>query len=275
LHIVGKGYISQELIVVVFTDGLMRKPPFASPSLIILSRSWNFGRICSFPRYQGQVLNASGSWKTRSKSRESFVDCASRSFVDCASRSFVDCVSCFTKLKKDFWKYKKETLLKNYYFNVPQEAVPSSNDAAQTKPVDFVSRCITGIVTAASSCFSTVKRIWMIGHLPMSKPFLTVPIAEERVQSGSCSADRLSTNPRYDNKYHLEPRMILFPPPPTQSNPPGHDYQRPDESAWTAQSHDYNTWRPTRIGRFTSDDAQVVYNDLTSWRLKQGRFSIP
>jgi len=27
--------------------------------------------------------------------------------------------------------------------------------------------------------------------------------------------------------------------------------------------------------RFTSDDAQPVYNDLTAWRLNQGRFSIP
>ena len=50
-------------------------------------------------------------------------------------------------------------------------------------------------------------------------------------------------------------------PPPTQFDPAGHDYERPDESARTAQSHDYNTWQPTRIGRFTSDDAQPVYNE--------------
>jgi hypothetical protein len=83
-----------------------------------------------------------------------------------------------------------------------------------------------------------------------------------------CTVDRLFTNPRSEKSSHLKPRMILekeprvsppdFLPSPTQSDPAGHDCQRPDESARTAYSHDYNTWRPTRIGRFTSDDAQPV-----------------
>ena len=36
-----------------------------------------------------------------------------------------------------------------------------------------------------------------------------------------------------------------------------------------------NARQPTWTGRFSPDDAQPVYNDLTAWRLNQGRFSIP
>ena len=36
-----------------------------------------------------------------------------------------------------------------------------------------------------------------------------------------------------------------------------------------------NARKPTWTGRFSPDDAQRVYNDLTAWRLNQARFSIP
>ena len=36
-----------------------------------------------------------------------------------------------------------------------------------------------------------------------------------------------------------------------------------------------NARQPTWTGRFSPDDAQPVYNDLTAWLLNQARFSIP
>ena len=108
-----------------------------------------------------------------------------------------------------------------------------------------------------------------------STPFFT---AHSRIWS----VERMSTNPELPPEAtceHIKERRASLPDnfaPPNQSDPAGQDYQRPDESARTAQSnyYVYNSRWPTRIGRFTSDDTQPVYNDLTAWRLNQGRFSI-
>jgi len=85
-------------------------------------------------------------------------------------------------------------------------------------------------------------------------------------RKNSCNSSARSSSHGARKERRVSPPDFL--PPPTQPDPAGHDYQRPDESTRTAQSNDYNTWRPTRIGRFTSDDVQPVYNDLTAWRLK-------
>jgi hypothetical protein len=109
-------------------------------------------------------------------------------------------------------------------------------------------------------------------------------------RSGTCSVDRLSTYPRIEKSYHLKPTMIR------EKNVGYHNHDlktcllHPNltlldkNASYPTKVHGVrntktptvrNARRPTWTDRFSPDDAQPVYNDLTAWRLNQGRFSIP
>jgi len=117
--------------------------------------------------------------------------------------------------------------------------------------------------------------------------YLAVSSAEEGCAQWTCSVHRLSTNPRFEKGYYLEPSMILG------KNVGYHHLStylvQPNLTCWTTLPA---TWRKcedcaipwlhrakhtttTRKGRFTSDDAQPVNDDFMAWRLNQRRFSIP
>jgi len=69
---------------------------------------------------------------------------------------------------------------------------------------------------------------------------------------------KLRLEARKDSRVSPSPEYLH---PATQSDPAGQDYQRHGKSAYTTQSHDYtvyNTQKPTRMGKFISNDAQPV-----------------